>query len=61
MNTYLTCGVDDLRREILTTVLDDLAECILDGGIVAVHEMFIHVLHCERGFAWQHYCRIRTR
>lgn len=54
MKTYLAGGVDDLRREILTTVLDDLAECILDRGIVAVHKMFIHVLHCERGFAWQY-------
>ena len=52
MNAYLTCGVNYLRREILTAILDDLAECVLDGWIVAVHKMCIHVLHCERGFAW---------
>lgn len=47
----LTRRVNYLRREILTAVLDDFAERILDSGIVAVHEVSIHELHCERGFA----------
>lgn len=47
LSAYLTRRVDYLRREVLTAVLDDLAECVLDGGIVAVHEMSIHKLHCE--------------
>ena len=51
MSAYLTCGVDYLCREVLTTVLDDLAESVLDSGVVAVHEMSIHELHCKRGFA----------
>ena len=51
LTAYLTRRVDYLRREVLTAVPDDLAECILDGGIVAVHEVSIHELHCERGFA----------
>lgn len=51
MSAYLTRRVNYLRREILTAVLDDFAERILDSGIVAVHEVSIHELHCERGFA----------
>lgn len=51
MSAYLTRGVDYLCREVLTAVLDDLAECVLNRGIVAVHEMSIHELDCERGFA----------
>ncbi len=51
MRAYLARGVDYLRRIVLTTVPDDLAECVLDSGIVAVHEVSIHKLHCERGFA----------
>lgn len=51
MSAYLTRRVNYLRREVLTAVLDDLAECVLDSGIVAVHEMSIHELHRERGFA----------
>ena len=50
MSTYLTSGVDYLRREVLTAVLDDLAECVLDSGIITIYEMSIHELHCERGF-----------
>ena len=53
---YLARGVNYLRRKVLTAVLDDLAECVLDSGIVAVHEVSIHELHCERGFAWYHAC-----
>ena len=51
MSAYLTSGVDDLRRKVLTAVLDDLAECVLDSRIVAIHEVSINELHCERGFA----------
>ena len=51
MSAYLTRGVDNLCREVLIAVLDDLAECVLDGGIVAVHEVSVHELHGERGFA----------
>ena len=50
MSTYLARGINYLRREVLTAVLDDLAERIFDGGIVAIHEMFIHELNRERGF-----------
>jgi hypothetical protein len=34
----------------LPLVLDDLAKGVLDGGVVAFHEMAVHELHSERGF-----------
>ena len=51
MRAYLTRSVDYLRCKVLTAVFDDLAECIFNGGIVAVHEVSVHELHCKRGFA----------
>jgi len=39
--------VDDLRRKVLTFVTNDLAEGILDCGIIAVDPMLFHVLDCE--------------
>ena len=51
MSAYLTGGVDYLSGKVVTTVLDDLAERIFDSRIVAVDEVPVHELHCERGFA----------
>ena len=61
MSTYLARGVNYLGREVLIAVLDDLAECVLDGGIVAIHEMFIHELNRERGFPWDQPSLMSTR
>ena len=51
MSAYLARCVNYLRREILTAVHNDLAERVLNSGIVAVHEVSIHELHGERRFA----------
>lgn len=47
----LTGGVDDLHSKVLIPVSYDLAECVLNGGIVGVYEMTFDVLHRERAFA----------
>ena len=50
-SAYLARGVDNLGCKVVTPVLDDLAECVFDCGIVAVHKMPVDELHRERGFA----------
>jgi len=49
--THLPSSIDDLSGVVLALVLDDFAEGILDGGVVAFYEMAVHELHCERGFS----------
>lgn len=41
----LAGGVDDLGRELLALVLDDLGKGVLDGGVVGFHKVAIHKLH----------------
>jgi hypothetical protein len=48
--TYLPGSINDLSSVFLALVLDDLAERILNGWIVAFNEMAVHKLHCERRF-----------
>lgn len=42
---YLACRINDLRRKFLAFVSDDFAECVLDGGIVALDEVAVDELH----------------
>ena len=48
---YLACCVYNLGREILAFDSYDLAECVLDGRVVALNEVAIHELYSEGGFA----------
>jgi hypothetical protein len=48
----LASGVDDLGREILVLVPDDFAECVLDGGIVALHKVTVDELDSQTRLAW---------
>jgi hypothetical protein len=50
-STHLPSSIDDLSGVVLALVLDDFAEGILDGGVVAFYEMTVHELHRERGFS----------
>lgn len=50
-STNLTSGINDLSSIFLALILDDLAKCILDRGIIALHEMAVDKLHRERRFA----------
>lgn len=43
--SYLTGGVDDLGGIVLALEFDDLAEGVLDGGVVALDEVAIDKLH----------------
>lgn len=49
--TYLSGGVDDLRRELLAFVLDDLAEGVFDCWVVALDKVAVDKLHRKRGLA----------
>lgn len=51
LSTHLTCGVYDLGSEVLLLVADDLAERVLDCGIVALDEVAVDITNCEGGFA----------
>ena len=51
---YLSGRVNKLRREVLVLVPNDLAERVLNGGIVAVDKVAVHELHRETGFACSH-------
>jgi hypothetical protein len=45
--TYLAGCVHDLGRELRAIALDDLAEGVLDGRVVALHEVTLYKLHGE--------------
>ena len=49
--TYLSSSIDDLRRKLLPLVLDDLAEGVLNCGVVGLDEVAVDVLYSKRGFA----------
>lgn len=42
---YLSSGVDDLGRKVLVLVANELAECVLYGRVIAVHEVAVDKLH----------------
>lgn len=48
---YLSRSVDNFCREILCFVANDLAEGVFDGWVIALDEVAVDELHCERGFA----------
>jgi len=45
--------VDYLGSKVIASMLDSFAECVFDGGVVAIHKVFVDELHCRRGFAWR--------
>lgn len=49
---YLAGGVDDLGGIFLGLVANDLAEGVLDGGVVALDKVAVDKLHRQAGFAW---------
>lgn len=51
LSAYLTRRVDYFSREVLTSVLDDLAEGVLNRRVIALHKVALHELHRQRGFA----------
>jgi hypothetical protein len=50
ISTHLASSINDLSGVFLALILDNLAEGILNRGVVAFHEMAVHELHRERGF-----------
>ena len=48
MSAYLTSRVDYFSRKLLASMSDDATKCVLDGGIVAFHEMSVHKSDRER-------------
>jgi hypothetical protein len=48
---YLTSRIDNLRRKVLVLIPDHLAECVLNGRIVAVDKVAIDKLHRQTRFA----------
>jgi len=49
---YLAGGIDDLGRIFLILIADDLAERVLDGGVVALYKVTVDELHRQARFAW---------
>lgn len=47
---YLSSGVDDLGRIVLATMLDNPAECVLNGRVVALDEVMFDELNGQRRF-----------
>jgi hypothetical protein len=52
-SAYLARCVDYFGSKIIAPMLDHFAECVFDGGVVAIHKVFVDELHCQRGFAWR--------
>jgi hypothetical protein len=50
---YLACGINNLRRELLLFVRDDLAESVLNGRIITVDKVPVDILHCQARFAYE--------
>jgi hypothetical protein len=47
----LTSCIDNLKGILLVLNLGHLAECVLDGRIVALDEVVVYISDSERGFA----------
>ena len=48
---YLSCSVDDLSRIVLSIVLDDPTEGVLDCRVIALDEVVFDKADCKRWFA----------
>lgn len=51
MSAYLTRRVDYFSREVLTSVLDHIAEGVLNRRVIALHKVALDELHRQRRFA----------
>jgi hypothetical protein len=47
----LTGRIDHLYRIVLVAEAEDLAECVLNGGVVGVHKVSVDELHGEGALA----------
>lgn len=47
----LTGGINDLRSKVLSVVLDNSAECILDSRVIALYENAIDKADGKGGFS----------
>lgn len=45
---YLSCSVDDLSRIVLSIVLDDPTEGVLDCRVIALDEVVFDKADCKR-------------
>jgi hypothetical protein len=50
--SYLSGGIDNLGRKVLALVPYNLAESILDGGVIALDEVAVDKLHRQTRFAY---------
>lgn len=50
--TYLTSGINNLGGIFLTLVLDDFAEGVFNGRVIALNEVAINELDSKRRFAY---------
>ena len=44
---FLACGIENLSSKVLTAVFNHFAKCILNRGIVIIHEMAFDELDRE--------------
>ena len=51
ISVYLTSSIYYLRREVLVLVADDLAERVLNRGVIALDEVAVNELDGQTGFA----------
>lgn len=51
LSAYLTRRVDYFSREVLTSVLDHIAEGVLNRRVIALHKVALDELHRQRRFA----------
>lgn len=49
---YLSRGIDDLCGIVLSIILDNATECILDRRVVAFNKVVLNKSDRERGFAY---------
>ena len=49
---HLTGRINNLRSKLLALILDELAEGVLDGRVVALDEVAVDELHREGRLAW---------
>lgn len=52
VSTDLTCSIDNLGGKFSAFVLDDFAECVFNGRVVALHKVAVDKLDRQRRFAY---------